>query len=214
MSQIIDILPHITSLYFSKHSTSGDALRLRFFAARFFAEALSRRACSSSRSSGVLYASCRAAAWRGLSSTCRGLGGRGDAKVIRGGLGLGSGRARARVSGRGGGAGEVAEAGVCAPRLPALALLREVEPVLRVHARSEDVEVDAVGLLHHDHVWAHVQEAGARVKAHGVRHGSVAAPEPTAKDEDALAAPNHLREWRGRWARVKGHGARVREDRP
>ena len=86
----------------------------------------------------------------------------------------------------------MAEAGVCAPRLPALALLREVEPVLRVHARSEDVEVDAVGLLHHDHVWAHVQEAGARVKAHGVRHGSVAAPEPTAKDEDALAAPNHL----------------------
>lgn len=164
MSQIIDILPHITSLYFSKHSTSGDALRLRFFAARFFAEALSRRACSSSRSSGVLYASCRAAAWRGLSSTCRGLGGRGDAKVIRGGLGLGSGRARARVSGRGGGAGEVAEAGVCAPRLPALALLREVEPVLRVHARSEDVEVDAVGLLHHDHVWAHVQEAAPALK--------------------------------------------------
>ena len=57
-------------------------------------------------------------------------------------------------------AGEVAAAGVCAPRLPALARLREVEPVLRVHARGEDVEVDAVRLLHDDHV-VHGRAAGA-----------------------------------------------------
>jgi len=117
----------------------------------------------------------------------------------RGGQGWGLGE-EMRVRGLGGWLGgraeEVAAAGVC-PRLPALARLREVEAVLRVHARGEDVEVDAVRLLHDDHVRAHVQQASARVEAHRVRHGGVAAPEPATEDEDPSAAPNHLHERRG-----------------
>lgn len=92
------------------------------------------------------------------------------------------------------------------PRLPTLARLGEIEPILGVHARGKDVEVHAVGLLHDDRVRTHVQQAGARVEAHGVRHGGVAAPEPTAKDEDPSAAPNHLRERRGLRARVRAMG--------
>ena len=79
-----------------------------------------------------------------------------------------------------------------AAHLSALARLGQVEAVLSLDACDEDIELDAVSLFHDDHVRAQVQDAGARVVAHRVRHAGVAAPEPAAKEVDPSAAAKHL----------------------
>jgi len=76
--------------------------------------------------------------------------------------------------------------------LSALARLGQVEAVLGLDACDEDVELNAVSLLHDDHVRADIQDARARVVAHRVRHAGVAAPEPAAEDVDPDAAAKHL----------------------